>query len=227
MTVLIVVGIILLLLLLLLFMPIVLQISYKDEFAVTARYLFLKFSLPVAEEDTEEPEEAPEETEKEEGLLQRLKDVFKAHGLKGFLNLLGDIAGLVFNTAKGVLRRVKIKECNLSMIIAGEDAAETALQYGRACAVVYPAFSLIFEYIPCKKQNVAVKVDFQKEKTEINFTVRLHIKLLFLVNENVKAFVKLLPLLKKIKGNGSGKTTKTKKRAAQPAPQTMTGKEEN
>ena len=44
--------------------------------------------------------------------------------------------------------------------IGGEDAAEAAVSYGKACAVVYPSVSLITQICNCRSLKVLVSPDF-------------------------------------------------------------------
>ena len=207
MTGLYIVGGVLLFFILLLLSSVHVRIRYEDELFLRLRFWFIRYTVPMTAQEAEDVTEAAVENDQDESLVQQMKDLIKKRGVKDFLGFLRDILLILAKTSKEILKRIKLRECTLRMTAAGGDAAETAVNYGKACSIVYPAVALLFEYIPCRKRNIEIKADFMNEKSELFFEARLKLRLGFLLKEGIKMLIGLVPLLKWFKGQQStGKT---------------------
>lgn len=188
---------ILFLILLLLASPVSLSVRLEQEWQVVLRYLFLSFRLwPQKEkEETAEPETTEKEKEKNEekaGKKALLLDTLKRRSIPGLLDLLSEAASLAVSVLKRFLSHVHVSEFDLCLTVAGEDAANVALQYGNACAVVYPAVHALMAACRCSRYGVSVVPDFQKKETEVRFLVRAHISLFFIIKEALSALFRFL-----------------------------------
>lgn len=61
---------------------------------------------------------------------------------------------------------------SLSISVAGDDAADTAIKYGKYCAVVYPAVGTIVRVVKCKGYGVDINPNFsEKQKQKLTLTL--------------------------------------------------------
>ena len=203
MLILTVVGGVLLLLLLLLLQPVRVNIGYGKTVKIKIGYLFIRYALPLpmVEETLEEEEEEAEEDAGVEGAssLRLLSNLLKHEGLTGFFELLEEAIVLVAGGAKGVLAHTKIRFLNLKLVISGEEAADIALQYGRACGIIYPACALIFACIPCRRHDLRIDVDYEAGKTLLSCDTQLRIPLIFVLLDALKVLWRGYPLLRRVK----------------------------
>ena len=89
---------------------------------------------------------------------------------------------------------------SLSISVAGDDAADTAIKYGKYCAVVYPAVGTIVRVVKCKGYGVDINPNFsEKAETEINFDFAARIFAFRLIGLAVKHGIKELNFLQKLK----------------------------
>lgn len=203
MTVLLIIAGILLFLFLLTLLPVQIFLGYGEKLEIQVKLLFYK--LPIlgdkAQEDADKQDETPvEKIEKgEESLLDKIKALKEREGISGFLNFFQEFTGLLLSAVHRILRYVEIKQFRLHLIVGGEDAAAAALLYGQACAVVPPAYAMLFSYKKCKKKSARVDLDYQAKQSTILFTCQLQIRILFLLAVGLQALVQGLPLIRRLR----------------------------
>ena len=172
--------------------PVTVSASFEEELSLRIRYLFFRFTVLPAKEKPE-PErkkkaekKKPAETSGEEKKPD-LREILKKKGVDGLLTILREAAALAVSVFKKFLSHVKVLQFDLDVAVATEDAAETALWYGRVCAVVYPAVSALMQACGCRRFGVSVFPDFDRKKAEARLTLRVRIALFFLLKESLSA----------------------------------------
>lgn len=195
-------GILLLLFLIMLIRVEVLA-TYNDSLALTVKILFFRVKiLPSEDKPKKEKKKKPEkpkpkkeekpkeEKEKKPSLIQKLKE---KKGLSGLLSLLWSAVEIALGALKGLISHIVIKKFDLGILLAGEDAASVAENYGRLCSVVYPAVNIITNATVCRDYNVGIEPTFDPDrKTETYADVHAYLRIIFVVWEALKAGVKLL-----------------------------------
>ena len=68
-------------------------------------------------------------------------------------------------TAGRFLDILVIDRLYLDLLVASEDAAATATDYGKACAILYPALSLVKGRVKVRKSRLNIAPDFLREKS--------------------------------------------------------------
>ena len=189
-------GGIVLLLILLLCCPITLRLSFLNGFSVRLKYLFFSFQLlPEKEKSTGKKKHADRKKKQEEsettlGKLRRLTGEDSAAGLFDFLR---ELAVLAAGSLKKLFRHLVIADFSLDVSVGGEDAAETALTYGKLCAVIYPAVSVLVSQAKTKHYGVSVFPDFSEgAQTKAHMEARLRIKPVFLLSAGIGFLAKLV-----------------------------------
>jgi len=108
------------------------------------------------------------------------------------------LIGLLLGRIKWILPKARIQKLYIKFICGG-DAAETAINYGIACAVAYPLSELICDKVKSSKQapEIDLSCDFDRDTNEfamdiwLRFTViYVLIAFIYIVKENVKAELK-------------------------------------
>lgn len=203
---------ILLLIFLILLIPVEIIAHYGDDLTLTLKVLFYRKVLlpqpekpekPKMEKKEKKPEDKPkekkepkEEKEKKSSYLTKLRE---KKGLSGVLSLLTGLAKIAGSTLKGLFSHLVIRRLDVGIALSSGDAASTAINYGRLCAVVYPAVDVIVSSTVCRDYRVSLEPVFDDEKdTEITADLHAHLRPLFAAHEALKAGVKLLWLRAKI-----------------------------
>ena len=84
----------------------------------------------------------------------------------------------------------------LSVQVAGEDAAETAVTYGRVCALAYPAVNTLVQVARCKSYEVHIFPDFNEKRRRSVCRAGRVFGLFFLVWIGLSALIKGVKILK-------------------------------
>lgn len=69
--------------------------------------------------------------------------LFEQRGILGALEFFADIGKALGGTMVRIYRGIKINRLVLHASVSGEDAADTAIQYGRICSAAFPALSFL------------------------------------------------------------------------------------
>ncbi len=200
----IVLIIILCVLALILFQPLRVKINFEDELSFKAYYsFFLVYTYPRAEapgeEKEEEPkEEPPKEEEKSEGTVDKLKRIIKQTRIKGFLNIIYELLKIVLSGGYKFLRRLKLTDADIYICTTDDNAADAAYGYGKLCAAVYPAVSVIYDFFRCKKGKITVDMDYDAEESTVKAYAAFRITLFFALAIVLKMVCKALPRIIKV-----------------------------
>ena len=198
---------ILLFLFLILMIRVEVFLKYTDSVILILKVLFVRITLvspdkkpkkkkPKKEKPKEKkpkPKKKEEDKKKKEKKPTYLSKLREKKGLTGIISLFSSIAKIAVGALKGIFSHIVIKKLDVGIALSGEDAASTAVTYGRVCSVLYPAVNVIAAATVCENYNVVVEPVFNPDKdNEIYADVHAYIRIIFVVAEAIKAAVKLL-----------------------------------
>lgn len=191
--------VILLVILLLLLMPVKLKASYNEDFRCSLKIGFIKIQL--YPQKPKKKKKKSEKTDKEQKSDEKKKEsLIKEKGISWLFDLIKKISDLAVGALKDFFRHIIVKKLMLSISIAGDDAADTAVKYGYCCSAVYPAFGIIVGAVKCKSYGVDISPNFQeKAKSAVNMELEAKIKILWLLALVLKHGYKGLKLLADLK----------------------------
>ena len=127
---------------------------------------------------------------------------FPVNGNKPYIALINKVAELAVSALQDFFSHILVKKLSLSISVAGDDAADTAIKYGKYCAVVYPAVGTIVRVVKCKGYGVDINPNFsEKAETEINFDFAARIFAFRLIGLAVKHGIKGIKLLAEVKND--------------------------
>ncbi len=199
----IILGLLLLLLLLLTFvLSIRLRFTakYSDTLSVVLHVLFIDYTLVPFPEKKKKPkkrkkvkkQDTKKQPEKKKEKKQSLlKKYTEKNGVDGLVSIITEIASLVTTTLKGLFEHIVIKKFDVDIIIRGEDAADTALKYGKTCGVFYSAVAVVLSTAKFDDYNLNLTPDFDetkdsKVKCETYFYIRTYYVVLYLLKAGIK-----------------------------------------
>ena len=89
---------------------------------------------------------------------------------------------IVAGRVKWLLKRVKLEKLRILAVCGGGDAAESAMEYGTVCAVLYPLAGFIRGSTNACERNIDVRVgcDFTGEPV-FEFELRAAIRIIHIV----------------------------------------------
>lgn len=188
---------------LVMFIPITLRASYKEDFWCAVYIGFVKLQLVPAKPKKEKKKKVKKQTPKTEQpkkATEKKPSLIKKYGIEWLLNLIKKVSELAVSALQDFFSHILIKKFSLSISVAGDDAADTAIKYGKYCAVVYPAVGTIVRVVKSKDYGVDINPNFsEKAETEINFDFAARIFTFRLIGLAVKHGIKGLKLLAEVK----------------------------
>ena len=150
---------------------------------------------PKKKKKTEQPQKpAPKKEEKpNDNFLKEL-------GLSGIVNLFTRITELAAGVLKDFFAHIIIKSFALSIKVGGKDAADTAINYGKVCSVVYPLTSAVISSMKYTHYGVDILPDFTEgAETKIEFFAIFKTRIAHLVKIVLKHGFKALKMLMELK----------------------------
>ena len=196
MTALIVILSIALLIALLLSTKVLLQIRYDDSLTVYLRVLFVKIRLYPSEKEKKKyphsmskrkaqkikdslqkkPKEEPKKKKKRKS-KEKEKEPKEAPDL---ISIISIITSFVKSFLRLFAGSVRIRSSRLHIVVAAEDAADTAIAYGTLTQAVNLLFPMLdgiktFKHLPRGKE-LSVRADFLSDTPKIDADVELYIR---------------------------------------------------
>lgn len=181
------------LILLLLLIPVQVGLEYRDELLVWLRYGFIKMNLYSSKQEKKKKKPSKKEKtqkgrkaihEKKATFSDRLSEIFrdlKEDGVSEAMKEAQTLVSLAGQMVKRLRRMLTVDRLYLTVTVATGEADTTAIRYGQACAVLYPAQAALENLLRVRKSAVQVTPRFDRERSEVAADVRVHTSLLSVV----------------------------------------------
>lgn len=150
-------------------------LRYDGEFSASIKFLFLKFQIAG---EKKKIKETPEKKKKKENKKQQDKKK-KSSVLQGIT--IGDYIEIIKILFKNFIFKIKIENLFLDAKIACEDAAKTAVLYGKISAAAYPITAFLNEKETLEKAEINIYADFLEEKPEYKSKIIFYTRLISLL----------------------------------------------
>lgn len=159
--------------------PVYVHFYYRDALRIKVKFLFFTFVFPreKSSEDASSLQGDGGEALKEVSAVpkkeNKLFSLVKERGVFGFLALLRTTIGIVAKSAKGSFEKIHIKRFELSLVVVGEDAADTAIKYGQAQALVGVAATVLLRGVNRQLCRVNVRPGFNEKESSVDFYAKV------------------------------------------------------
>lgn len=185
--------------------PVIVDVQFKDSFLVKIKVLGIPITVfpqkekPQTEEKKvkKEKKKKPEEEKEKTGKFSKIKGILESKGLSGLLDFFKELAGVAAGAGKKLFSHLVIYQLSVDITVSNEDAAETAIQYGQACAVVYPAMSMVTTVAKCKQSYVCVIADFDDKKTKADFRLKAGMRPIFVLTAGISGLIRLIKVYRR------------------------------
>lgn len=177
-----------------------LRISYFNELGLKISYLCFSYTI-FPQKGKKRQKAAKDKKQKVQKKTKQKKEniftsVYHEKGLNGLLRLLKALSDMAGSFLKKLFQHIRANKLSLHVAVAADDAAQTALLYGKVCAIVYPSFSMLTQTIKCKKFEVAVVPNFKSEKSEIQGSADIKIRVAILLAAVIQALLRYMKTIK-------------------------------
>lgn len=161
-------------LLALLLVPVRLSAVFDGDLKVSLYLLFFKLRLYPGPAFFERMRLKGQRKRKEEPELPRAEKVLKEEGVRAVIEYYLQIGRLLKSAAERLMRAITVDRLYLDILVASGDAAQTAIDYGKVCAVVYPVQALIESKMRVRRRAINISTDFLHDSGELKADIRLH-----------------------------------------------------
>ena len=175
----------------LLLFPVSVKIEYYcNELSVKVRYLFITIKLLPKKERDQEDHKEKKKNSKEQDKKQKSDDHQKDEGkvqISDYLEIISKIRKRIEHLPPLIKKHLYVKRIFLKIAYCGRDPAETAVNYGKLCSVIYPTFASVMSILRCQIPQINVYPDFEGTKSVAELSVIIKIKLFFLIKLGMMA----------------------------------------
>ena len=77
----------------------------------------------------------------------------------------------ILKQTKKQLLKIKLRNIKIDLIVVGSDAAQTAIDYGAICGVVYPVLSIIDQNLNVKYKKINITAGFKQTDSQFAFSL--------------------------------------------------------
>ena len=199
-----IISAIILLCLALLFLPVDVCLEFKEELKLKIKFSGIKI-YTLKEKPKKKPKKekssktaAPQKKKEKPNFFKKLK---KKYGFIGSVKLLFGFLKDLLVHIKRLLRHIKFKDIRLNLVVAENDAAETALQYGRVCAAAYPVLSFLDNLANVEYKIIDLSGDFESCNPLFEFSFVVRLKVFFLLVCVFKVYTEYKKFTARIENN--------------------------
>lgn len=153
---------ILLILFLLLILPVTVIADFTENKSITVKYLFLKFRFGLNGKKKDKPKKEKKK-QKPKPDSDKKKSSPKNNRKRKIAETVSEYAELLRELLKNfsyMLKHITVGRFYVKISVCGEDAADTAVQYGAVCAVIYPFAAFTESIITVKNMELNVEPNF-------------------------------------------------------------------
>ncbi len=163
---------ILLLLLVLLIVPVYARLTFSDELHLCVRVWGIPIFRYASNEETPQPADKEEKPSK----LRSTAEQLKTDGVGATLRLVEELARLAVGAVHRLIATITVDKLCLQLYVGGSDAAETAENTGKVCAVLYPTVTALQQTVlRIRKRAITVTPDFLAEKGRVEADITVHV----------------------------------------------------
>lgn len=177
--------------------------DYSNEFILKIKYLFLTIPVYPRKGEKKPKKEKKEEPPKQEEPKAKpvkekktgnnpIKNFYNNEGVSGIIALVKEAARIMGGFFGGIFRHVIFEKLFIDLTVAGNDAADTAIKYGKVCAALFPSLGLICSKAKVKEYDVDVSPDFLATKNTAELYAKVSFRPIFLIGAAFALAVKML-----------------------------------
>lgn len=152
------------------------RIGYiEEEFILSFKLLFFVFTVSPENKKKKKKKAKKKEKEKKERPAKKEKDnFFRSHtsdfGVFDYIELIGIVI-------EKFVAKIYFDKLEAEIRVAGDDAAQTALNFGRLNAAIYPIAGLINGHKRIKELHIGITPDFTTTKSVYNAEAIAYIRI--------------------------------------------------
>lgn len=122
----------------------------------------------------EEEKEKKEKKNQVKSHDNKFLSIIKEEGFFGFLRILKAVADILFDSARKVLKKIHISSFDLYLLVAKDNAADTAVDFARVYALISYATSVLLRNVDESKYYIEVIPGFNEAECKVDFSSKFY-----------------------------------------------------
>lgn len=178
--------------------PIKIKVQHKKAMLINLYIGFVKLPLvpKKAKKQNKKNNTKPQTKTQKKNEASKKTNIIEKNGLTWLVTVIKKAAALAAGVLKDFFKHIIIKKMMLSISVAEDDAAQTAIRYGQICSAVYPAIGIIAKSTKCRTYGIDIKPNFD-ENAVSEYELDLEAKtrlfwIIFIVLKHGKALLDIL-----------------------------------
>ncbi len=180
---LIILLVILLLCTVLLFTRLSIKLGLDDDFYFSVK--ILSFTLYDSKKPKAKTKDTKEPEEKKDNIFKKL---LKKKGFRQTVTELCRLSQFAIKKCFFVIKHFRFENITLDIKVATDSAADTAIQYGSICTVVYPTATFLNSVANAKFKKIDIRSDFDSQSPELTFDFMVKCRVLWLLIFGIQIF---------------------------------------
>lgn len=186
------------------------NLEFKEDFKIAVKVLGIKVfdsskTKPEKKKNKHDKvkEEPTKEPQKKENKIKEFVNSKRENlGTIGTLKYFLEVFKQVLLEVLWFIKKLKFNHFILNLTIATDDAANTAIEYGKVCAAIYPILSLITSNASVKFKEINISADFNKMAIDFDFSANVKVRIIYIIAVALKVFKIYRKLVKEEEKNG-------------------------
>ncbi len=187
---------------LLLVLPVSVSVQYDKKFDLKVKYAGITvYNTQNPKKQKKEPTTKNVQKSNKPKKDNFVKVQYKQRGLLGTIRYFCDVIVMIGRKLVHLIKKFKVKNFEMYLTVATEDAADTAIQYGTVCAAVYPTLAFIQSNMNFQPKKIDISADFDKKKSEFGISCVFSVKTIYLLITAFSAVKEYLKITKESETN--------------------------
>lgn len=133
------------------------------------------------------------------------KKLCEDKGFLGAFKYCAKLVGILVKKMLWIIKRFKFRKFSLDLIVATDNAAKTAVEYGSICTAVYPTLVFLQTNLNFKPKSVNISTDFDKINPEFKISLNVTARLIYMLAAAISGLTQYLKLTRKESKNNERK----------------------
>ncbi len=152
-------------------------IANKD---ITLQLKYACFTFWILPDETGKFKKKPSKTQKSKtGNIHKL---VKDKGVCGAVDEILQLLKNIFDPLGKLICHITIMALDIDIVVANEDAAVAAVEYGTICAAVYPFVAGLESVTKIKNKNLQVRCDFKNPQSKLECRLVAQLRPIYLIS---------------------------------------------
>lgn len=156
-------------------LPVSVDLQFDTKAVFKVKYCGIKVfdnKKPFKTQKEEPKENSGEKSEKP--IVKFFRKQKEEKGFFGAVKFCFSLLNIIIKSGFSVIKQIKIEKLRLSLIVATNNAANTAIEYGAVCAAVYPPLSKLEHVGSLKTEKIDISANFDngESKASLSFVAK-------------------------------------------------------